>query len=91
MHRMENKEQFYQIIDEKFTDRLEVSAELHRNLMAVPFQIKKQKNFSWFVAAGLLLLISVNIFAIQHSNFQSKKQFIESQYNSDIDNTISYE
>jgi hypothetical protein len=91
MHRMENKEQFFQIIDEKFTDRLEVSAELHRNLMAVPFQIKKQKNFSWLVAAGLLVLVSVNIFAIKNNNYQSKKQYIECQYNYDLDNSNSYE
>jgi hypothetical protein len=56
---MENKEQFFQIIDEKFKDRLEVSDELHKKLMSVPFQLKQQKNYTWMVAASLLLLISV--------------------------------
>jgi hypothetical protein len=91
MVNMENKEQFFQIIEEKFTDRLEVSDELHKKLMSIPFQVKQQKNYTWMVAASLLLLISVNIFAIKKNNYQSKKQYIESQYNSDLDNSNSYE
>lgn len=89
--RMENKEQLFQIIDEKFNDRLEVSDELNMKLMSIPFQVIQQKNYTWMVAASLLLLISVNIFAIKNNNYQSKKQYIESQYNYDLDNSNSYE
>ncbi|NBR13099.1 MAG: hypothetical protein EBQ94_03510 [Flavobacteriales bacterium] len=88
---MEDKEHFFQIIDKKFTHRLEVPDELQKKLMSIPFQVKQQKNYTWMVAASLLFLISVNIFAIKNNNYQSKKQYIESQYNFDLDNSNSYE
>lgn len=43
---MEDKEHFFQIIDKKFTHRLEVPDELQKKLMSIPFLVKQQKNYT---------------------------------------------
>ena len=88
---MKQQEELMNIIEEKFTQRFEVSKELHERLLLVPKFKQKSTNFNWLVAASILALLSFNILAISKKTKASKEQYIIEQYSTIDANFTSYE
>ena len=62
--------------DFKFSSRIEVSDELANKLALIPTARKAQMASFYYAAAAIVLLISINVFAVLYSN-QTKKINIE--------------
>ena len=62
--------------DFKFSSRIEVSEELANKLELIPTGRKAQMASFYYAAAAIVLLISINVFAVLYSN-QTKKINIE--------------
>ena len=62
--------------DFKFSSRIEVSDELANKLALIPIQLSTPIFHFYYAAAAIVLLISINIFAVLYSN-QTKKINIE--------------
>jgi hypothetical protein len=88
---MKQQEELLNIIEEKFTQRFEVSKELHERLLLVPKLKQKSTNFNWLVAASILTLFSFNLLAISKKTKARKEQYIIEQYSTIDTNFTSYE
>ncbi len=62
--------------DFKFSSRIEVSDELAKKLAVIPNQSRAPIFHFYYAAAAIVLLISINVFAVLYSN-QTKKINIE--------------
>jgi len=62
--------------DFKFSSRIEVSDELANKLAVIPNQSRAPIFHVYYAAAAIVLLISINVFAVLYSN-QTKKINIE--------------
>jgi len=62
--------------DFKFSSRIEVSDELVNKLAVIPNQSRAPIFHFYYAAAAIVLLISINVFAVLYSN-QTKKINIE--------------
>jgi hypothetical protein len=88
---MKQQEELLNIIEEKFTQRFEVSNELHERLLLVPKFKQNSSNFNWLVSASILALFSFNLLAISKKTKASKEQYIIEQYSTIDANFRSYE
>jgi hypothetical protein len=88
---MKQQEELLNIIEDKFTERFEVSNELHERLLLVPKFKQKSTNLNWLVAASILALFSFNLLAISKKTKASKEQYIIEQYSTIDANISSYE
>lgn len=79
------------ILEDKFTERTEMSRALEEQLLLVPTFSKKEKSRTWMAAASIALLIGVNAFALNYNSKKIKKSTLQEAYSTEMTNTYSYE
>lgn len=83
MHSEPNMED---ILNHKFKARIDVSSELHYRILEVTSAKKVSANFHWYVAAGLAILICLNVFSIRTYYKQVKNEQLKEFYTNDWNN-----
>ena len=79
-------EPFEELMNLKFQERFEVSNDLHQRILQSNFQKKQKINTIWFVAAGIILLIFINLISIHHYKKQLVKEELKETYSDNWNN-----
>jgi hypothetical protein len=66
--------------DFKFSSRIEVSDELANKLALIPNQSRAPIIQFYYAAAAIVLLISINVFAVLYSNHSKKINIENTEY-----------
>ena len=66
--------------DFKFSSRIEVSDELVKKLALIPTQSRAPIMQFYYAAAAIVLLISINVFAVLYSNQTNKINIENTEY-----------
>jgi len=66
--------------DFKFSSRIEVSDELANKLALIPNQSRAPIIKFYYAAAAIVLLISINVFAVLYSNHSKKINIENTEY-----------
>lgn len=77
------------LLNHKFKERFEVSNELHHRILESSSE-KRTSNFYWFAAAGIVVLILLNVFSIRTYTKQLKSEQLKEFYNNDWNNTAIF-
>ena len=72
--------------DFKFSSRIEVSDELANKLALIPNQSRAPIIQFYYAAAAIVLLISINVFAVLYSNQTIPTKYVDQINNIKIDN-----
>jgi hypothetical protein len=84
---MNSDQDIEELLNYRFKERLEVSQELHNRIVASSVTNKSMNpNFYWFAAAGLAILICLNLFSILDYTKQVKHQQLKELYANDLNN-----
>ena len=79
------------LLDHKFKERLAVSKEFHQRILDSSFTKKAPTTyFFWYAAAGLALLISLNVFSIRSHSEQKRNEYLKEFYNNDWNNSTIF-
>ena len=88
---MNSEHDIEELLNYRFKERLEVSQELHDRIVISSVKNKsKNPNFYWFAAAGLAILICLNVFSILDYTKQVKSQQLKELYANDLNNPIVF-
>ncbi|MFM7681132.1 MAG: hypothetical protein ACKO7P_00080 [Bacteroidota bacterium] len=79
-HNMNTNLKIEDLLNHKFKQRFEVSKELHSKILESTTVEKETNHIYWCVAAGLAILISLNVFSIRNYNKQVKNERLKEQY-----------
>ena len=84
---MNSGQDIEKLLNYRFKERLEVSQELHNRIVVSSVTNKSMNpNFYWFAAAGLAILICLNLFSILDYTKQVKRQQLQELYANDLNN-----
>ena len=86
-HNMNTKQKMEDLLNHKFKQRLEVSKELHSKILESTTIEKETSYIHWYVAAGLAILISLNVFSIRTYNKQVKNERLKEYYSNNWNNS----
>lgn len=75
------------LLNHKFKQRFEVSKELHSKIIESTSFKKEGSHIYWYVAAGLAILISLNVFSIRTYNKQVKNEKLKDYYSNNWNNS----
>lgn len=75
------------ILNYKFKERVSVSSELHQRIIESTSKKKNTRYNYWFAAAGITILISINVLSIRSYNKQVKNERLKEIYTEDWNNT----
>ncbi|MFY7669001.1 MAG: hypothetical protein ACOVQG_09675 [Crocinitomicaceae bacterium] len=78
------------LLNYKFNQRIEVSKELHFKILESTTIKNETRNTYWYVAAGLAILITLNIFSIQTYHKQVKNEQLKEYYTNNWNNSSIY-
>jgi hypothetical protein len=87
---MNSDQNMEDLLNHKFKQRIDVSNKLHQRILeSTTIKIQTSKTF-WYVAAGLAILISLNIFSIQTYHKQVKNERLKEYYTNNWNNSSIY-
>jgi hypothetical protein len=87
---MNSDQNMEELLNHKFEERIDVSNKLHQRILEST-TIKIQTGMTyWYVAAGLAILISLNIFSIQTYHKQVKNEQLKEYYTNNWNNSTIY-
>lgn len=78
--RMNSNQQMEDLLNHKFKQRFEVSNELHSKILESTSVKREGSHIYWYVAAGLAILICLNVFSIQTYNKRVKNDRLKDYY-----------
>ena len=73
----------------RFQKRFDVDTNLENRLMDLPFQLKKHRQTIYWAAASVVIVLSLNIFALLQSEKNQHIEQVSSYFSNDI--TTYYE
>lgn len=76
-----------ELLNHKFKQRFEVSKELHSKILESMDFKKETSDMYWYVAAGLAILICINVFSIRTYNKQVKNEQLKDYYSNNWNNS----
>ena len=87
---MNSAQNMEDLLNYKFNQRIEVSKELHFKILESTTIKNETSKTYWYVAAGLAILITLNIFSIQTFHKQVKNEQLKEYYTNNWNNSSIY-
>jgi hypothetical protein len=87
---MNSDQNMEDLLNHKFEERIDVSNKLHQRILESTIIKNETRNTNWYVAAGLAILISLNIFSIQTYRKQVKNERLKEYYTNNWNNSSIY-
>jgi hypothetical protein len=78
------------LLNFKFKERLNISNDLHKRIIDSSAAKKQTTNLSWFAAAGLAILICLNVFSIRNYNKQVRNERLKEFYTNNWNNSTIF-